>query len=188
VNVGGWFLSDDFNTPKKFRIPNGTMISARGFVVFTKRISTQAARRSPSVRMATKCGSSPRIRTRISPATRTASTSGGGGKWSEFRTPRHQHRRRTFRGSKPQRPLNATNSGPRVGPVVITEIMFHPPDFGTNDNSATSSSNCRTSVATQSALRSSQSNQRMEADRVARLHFPGEQIARRRRIRIAREF
>src|SRR6185369_506867 len=30
--------------------------------------------------------------------------------------------------------LNATNSGPRVGPIVISEIMFHPPDLGTNDN------------------------------------------------------
>jgi hypothetical protein len=27
-----------------------------------------------------------------------------------------------------------TNAGPRVGPVVISEIMYHPPDQGTNDN------------------------------------------------------
>src|SRR5262249_24815365 len=26
VNIGGWFITDDFNTPKKFRIPNGTII------------------------------------------------------------------------------------------------------------------------------------------------------------------
>jgi hypothetical protein len=28
----------------------------------------------------------------------------------------------------------ATNAYPLVGPVVITEIMYHPPDLGTNDN------------------------------------------------------
>ena len=27
------------------------------------------------------------------------------------------------------------NSGPRIGPVVINEIHYHPPDLGTNDNS-----------------------------------------------------
>ena len=36
MDIGGWWLSDDFNTPKKFRLPNGTMISAGGFVVFTE--------------------------------------------------------------------------------------------------------------------------------------------------------
>jgi hypothetical protein len=28
----------------------------------------------------------------------------------------------------------APNTAPRVGPVVISEIMYHPPDLGTNDN------------------------------------------------------
>lgn len=34
ADVSGWFLSDDFNNPKKFRIPNNTTISASGFVLF----------------------------------------------------------------------------------------------------------------------------------------------------------
>src|SRR5205085_9730100 len=36
VNVGGWFLTDDSNVPKKFRIPNGTMLSPGGFLFFTE--------------------------------------------------------------------------------------------------------------------------------------------------------
>ena len=28
----------------------------------------------------------------------------------------------------------ASNAYPKVGPVVISEIMYHPPDLGTNDN------------------------------------------------------
>ena len=31
VDIGGWFVTDDFNTPKKFRVPDGTIIPARGF-------------------------------------------------------------------------------------------------------------------------------------------------------------
>jgi hypothetical protein len=34
VNIGGWFLTDDPDVPKKFRITNGTIISARGFIMF----------------------------------------------------------------------------------------------------------------------------------------------------------
>ena len=34
ANIGGWFLTDDPGTPKKFRIPDGTMIPAMGFAVF----------------------------------------------------------------------------------------------------------------------------------------------------------
>ena len=36
MNIGGWLLSDDVAEPRKFRIPDGTMISAGGFVVFTE--------------------------------------------------------------------------------------------------------------------------------------------------------
>jgi hypothetical protein len=31
--VGGWFLTDDFKTPMKYRIPNGTEVTASGFLV-----------------------------------------------------------------------------------------------------------------------------------------------------------
>ena len=34
VNIGGWFLTDDAAAPKKFRVPDGTMIPALGFAVF----------------------------------------------------------------------------------------------------------------------------------------------------------
>ena len=34
VDIGGWFISDDFATPRKFRVPNGTTVPAGGFVAF----------------------------------------------------------------------------------------------------------------------------------------------------------
>jgi hypothetical protein len=36
VHIGGWFLSNDGAAPRKFRIPDGTVISAGGFMVFTE--------------------------------------------------------------------------------------------------------------------------------------------------------
>ncbi len=35
ADIGGWYLTDDPGTPKKFRIPAGTVIPARGYAVFT---------------------------------------------------------------------------------------------------------------------------------------------------------
>ena len=34
VNLGGWFLTDDAETPKKYRIPDPTMIPAGGYLAF----------------------------------------------------------------------------------------------------------------------------------------------------------
>ncbi|MBK7998625.1 MAG: immunoglobulin domain-containing protein [Verrucomicrobia bacterium] len=34
ANIGGWFLTDAFGTPNKFRIPDGTSIPAGGYIVF----------------------------------------------------------------------------------------------------------------------------------------------------------
>src|SRR5213076_1559319 len=36
ANIGGWFLTDDGKLPMKFRIPEGTMIAAGGYLVFTE--------------------------------------------------------------------------------------------------------------------------------------------------------
>src|SRR5204862_6957813 len=33
ANISGWFLSDDFATPKKFRVPDGTIIPGTSYVV-----------------------------------------------------------------------------------------------------------------------------------------------------------
>ncbi len=35
ASIGGWFLTDDPKTPKKFRIPPGTTLAARGFVSYS---------------------------------------------------------------------------------------------------------------------------------------------------------
>src|SRR5262249_10506478 len=34
ADLGGWFLTDDFNTPKKFRIPDGVVLGPGSYIVF----------------------------------------------------------------------------------------------------------------------------------------------------------
>src|SRR5258708_30796164 len=34
ANLGGWFLTDNPGTPKKFRIPDGTVFAAGGYLVY----------------------------------------------------------------------------------------------------------------------------------------------------------
>ena len=36
VDIGGWFISDDLAEPKKYRIPDATVIPAGGYLVFTE--------------------------------------------------------------------------------------------------------------------------------------------------------
>ena len=36
VDVSGWFLTDDFYTPKKFQIASGTIIGAGDFLYFNE--------------------------------------------------------------------------------------------------------------------------------------------------------
>ena len=36
IDIGGWYLSDDENTPNKFRIPIGTVVPAGGYITFTQ--------------------------------------------------------------------------------------------------------------------------------------------------------
>jgi hypothetical protein len=66
VNIGGWFISDDFNTPRKYRIANNTTIAAG--VTWFRRNAVQhpsnAPTVSPSARRAMKSSSSRVTRTR----------------------------------------------------------------------------------------------------------------------------
>lgn len=37
VEIGGWYLTDNKDTPRKFKIPSGTSIEAKGFIFFTEQ-------------------------------------------------------------------------------------------------------------------------------------------------------
>jgi len=134
VNIGDWWLSDDFNTPKKFRIPGGTMISANNYRVFTE------ADFNPGGAGFALSSDGDEV---------WLFSGDAGGNLTGYV---HGHdfgaaddgvsfgRHITSDGKERfvaqiSRTLGGANSGPRVGPLVINEIMYRPPDIGTDDNS-----------------------------------------------------
>jgi CotH kinase protein/Lamin Tail Domain/Bacterial TSP3 repeat len=135
VNIGGWWLTDDFNTPAKYRIQNGTTIASNGYVTFDESQFNVGA-------TAFALGSD-------GDEVWLFSADGAGNLTGYV----HGHsfgaaddgasfgRHITSEGkehfvAQTTRTLGATNSGPRVGPVTLNEIMYRPQDIGgTNDNS-----------------------------------------------------
>ena len=123
--MGGWYLSDDFKTPKKYRIPDGTTLAAGGFLVFDESqfnaggagfaLSSGGDEVYPVLR---RCGGqSDGLRSRFSLR--------GGGRRRLVRPVEDQRRPGAFRGPGGPDPGGA-NAGPRIGPVVITEVHYHP--------------------------------------------------------------
>lgn len=134
VNISGWWLTDDFTTPKKYQIAAGTTIPAGGYLLFNESQFNAAA--------------DPNGFALGSDGDEVFLFSGTNG----FITGYHHgfefgpaQNGRTFgryvdsQGAEHfvaqvANSLGATNGLPLVGPIVITEIMYHPPEFGSGTN------------------------------------------------------
>lgn len=130
VNIGGWWLSDTQGSFKKYQIPAGTTIPANGFLTITE--------------------------TQFGGTFSLDSTNGddiylsavdGGGALTGFRSEVHFGAAETgvtfgrvartggfdfFPASAPT--LGTANASPKIGPVILNEIMYHPPDVNAADN------------------------------------------------------
>jgi hypothetical protein len=135
VNIGGWFLSDDFNTPKKFRLPDGTMIAAGGYRVFTEADFNPGgagfAFGSDGDEAWLFSGDAATNLTGYVHGFDFGAAEDGVTFGRHVTSQGDEH----FVAQAAATP-GATNAGPKVGPLVISEIMYRPPDNGTNDNSA----------------------------------------------------
>ncbi|MEY2408490.1 MAG: hypothetical protein QOF48_1160, partial [Verrucomicrobiota bacterium] len=138
VNIGGWFLTDDFAQPFKYRIPAGTTIAAHGYRVFTE----------------------PQFNPTNPPTATAFALSSQGDELYLFSTDGEDNLTGYYHGfgfgaadsgvtfgryvnsagaeffvAQAANTLAFSNSPPRVGTVAISEILFHPPDFaGGADN------------------------------------------------------
>jgi len=128
ANIDGWFLSDDAAAPKKFRVPNGTIIPARGFAVFYETNFNPNPGVPPSFALNSHGESlflfSGDANTNLTGYSHSfdygAAANGvsfgryinsvGDEDWPAMQA----------------LTLGASNSPPRVGPLVINEIMYHP--------------------------------------------------------------
>ena len=133
VDISGWFLTDDFLTPKKFHIPAGTVLTNGGFVVFTENDFNPGG-------LGFALGSDGDEVWLFSGNTNGHLTGyfqgysfGAAQTGVSFGRYTNSQSEVDF-VAQSANTLGTPNAPPRVGPVVISEIMFHPPDLGTNDN------------------------------------------------------
>ena len=132
ADISYWYLSDDLKTPKKYQIPYPTIIPPGGYVVF---YASQF--NAP--------GSGPRgfgLRAEGDDAYVFSADAAGNltGYYHGFdfgaTDPNETLGRYVDSQGDDQlvlqkaRTLGGPNAGPLVGPVVISEVMYHPPDFG----------------------------------------------------------
>jgi len=128
VNIGGWFLSDDAAQPKKFRIPNGTTIMAGDFVVFTETQFNATPGVPPSFALSSH-GESLFLFNGDGATNLTGYSHsfdyGAAANGVSFG-------RYVVSTGEEQWPAmvaftsGSANSPPRVGPLVINEVMYHP--------------------------------------------------------------
>jgi hypothetical protein len=140
ANIGGWFISDDFSTPKKYRIANNTTIAAGGYLVFDETQFNTPSNAPTSFSFSSQ-GDEVFIFSGDASTNLTgyfhgydfgaAETGVTFGRYTNSQTNVHFVAQSARTISPP-----GANAGPKVGPVVISEIMYHPRDFADgSDNS-----------------------------------------------------
>ena len=129
ADIGGWFLTDDRAQPGKFRIPNGTVLASGGCVVFT---ATQFGA-GPGAFALSELGEQVFLFSADLAGHLTGYSHGlvfdaadNGVSFGRYVTSAGEEQFPAQRALT----LPGTNAGPRVGPVVINEIHYHPAPGG----------------------------------------------------------
>ena len=131
VSIGGWFLTDDLGQPRKFQIPLGTIITGNGFASFTELEFNSTPGVDPS--FALDSNGEEVFLVAVDPSgARLDYVAGFSFDDSSAGIPFGRHEIST--GEVQIAPLilptpNASNATPVSGPLVITELMYHPSAF-----------------------------------------------------------
>jgi len=128
VNIGGWYLTDDFATPKKYRITNGTTIAARGYITFnetqfnpTPGFGTSFSLSSLGDEVFLFSADAAGNLTGYVHGHDFGPTENGASLGVHYTSTGEEHfvRQQTLT-------LGATNSRPRIDAIIISEIMYRP--------------------------------------------------------------
>lgn len=142
VDLSGWLLTDDRNNPKKFRIPKGTEIPAGGYLYFDETDFNADSTDESSFTLNSHGEEVYLV------ADSLVGCMGGycdGFKFGELENGVSFGRYITASGkivytALKDQTLGEENTGPLVGPLVITEIMYHSEikvgDYLTEENTA----------------------------------------------------
>jgi hypothetical protein len=152
VNIGGWYLSDSITALRKFRIPDNTIIGPNGFKVFYQNQFNPVPGDPGSFGLSSAHGDE----VHLSVADERGLLTGYRGRvlfgpaengvsFGRFQTSVDVQfvamQSLTFGKDRPaniadfRTGTGKTNTYAHVGPVVISEIMYHPPDInGFEDN------------------------------------------------------
>ncbi|MBM3846711.1 MAG: hypothetical protein FJ405_10575, partial [Verrucomicrobia bacterium] len=128
ADISGWFLSDDAANLKKFRIPANTSIASEAYRVFTEAEFNSVPSSSNSFRL-----SSVGDQVYLVSADGAGNLTGYSHGWTfgasangvSFGLYANSLGEQHF-PSQISLTLGSANSGPRIGPVVINEIQYHP--------------------------------------------------------------
>jgi hypothetical protein len=136
VNISGWFVTDEFQTPKKYRLPDPMVIAPYDFAVLVESNFNAAPGTSSSFTL-NRNGDA--VFLFSGDGTNLTGHAHGfefgaapvGVSFGRYVSSIGQEQ---FVAQQ-ERTRGASNSSPQVGPVVISEIMFHPPEVNfTGDN------------------------------------------------------
>jgi hypothetical protein len=130
IDLGGWYLSDSFENFLKYQIPAGTILPAGGYLVFDEYDFNWSAGVDPNdfglnsyhgddvwLMAADAAGNLTRFVDHVAvPATANGESFG---RWPDADGGLYPMRTLT---------LGEPNSGPRVGPVIISELHYNPGD------------------------------------------------------------
>jgi len=129
VDLGGWFLTDDPDTPKKYRIRQGTSIAPLGYLVFTETDFNATPGTNFSFSLNAR-GDDVYLFSGDANTNLTGYTHGfsfgaapDGATFGRYVISTGQEQFPEQLSGTPDQP----NAGPRVGPVVLSEIMYHAP-------------------------------------------------------------
>jgi len=134
VNIGGWFLTDDFYVPKKYRISTGTTIPANGYLVFNESQFNTGAngfRFNEYGEFAFLFSGDPGTNLSGYVHGYEFGEAPNGVSFGRYTNSQADVQLVLQSGTT----LGTNNAYPRVGPIVISEIMYRPVDTNGADNS-----------------------------------------------------
>jgi hypothetical protein len=152
IDIGGWYLSDELNDLRRYRIPGNTVIPAHGYTVIYEGQFNAVGVDNPARPFTYNSAhgdeafltQSDRSGALLAFTRQAFGSSFNGVSFGRYVTSDGVDfvamSARSFGQDNPgsilqfRRGIGLPNPSPRVGPLVINEIMYHPPDLGGADN------------------------------------------------------